>query len=85
MVLPAYQRQGLGSKMIRYAVDELSLSRLPVWLHTQVRASGFYNKFGWQEVDRLNVDMSEWKGKGLGFGTHSSLCMVREPGVETRD
>ena len=79
MVLPTYQRHGIGSEMVRYALEELPSGQLPIWLHTQVRAAGFYDKFGWKEVDGLDVDMSEWKGDGLGFGMHRSLCMVREP------
>ena len=84
MVLPTYQRQGIGSTMTRYALNELSLGKLPVWLHTQVREWGFYKKFSLNEVDCLAVDMSRWKGEDMGFGMHRSPCMMREPGVAAR-
>lgn len=33
----------------------------------------FYWKFGWVMVDSMDIDFSEWVGKGLGYGVFRLL------------
>ena len=34
MVLPAYQKQGIGSALFRHGFEKLGANELPVWLVT---------------------------------------------------
>lgn len=79
-VLPAYQRQGIGSMLIRYGLENLPLDELPIWLCTQMRGRNLYLKFGWEDVDCIDVDLGELAGPNNGYGMHRSPCMVRPPG-----
>lgn len=44
-----------------------------------MRGQGIYGKFGWEDVDCIDVDLAERAGPGLGYGMHRSPCMVRPP------
>ena len=80
MVLPAYQRMGIGTKLMRYGFDELGAGALPIWLATQARARHVYETLGFEEVGVVDVDFGEFMGPYMGFGVHRSVCMVRQPG-----
>lgn len=80
MVLPAYQRLGIGSALLRYGFEELGADELPIWLVTQMRGRAMYLKSGFEDADVLDIDFSEYAGPYRGFGVHRSICMVRQPG-----
>ena len=80
MVLPEYQKLGIGSPLLRYGFEELRADALPIWLVTQMRGRDMYLKFGFEDVDVLDVDFSEYTGPYRGYGVHRSICMVRQPG-----
>ena len=77
MVLPAFQRHGIGTKLVRYCLDTLEMDQMPVWLTTQMRVLNYYLKFGWEEVDAFETDLSKYTGPLLGYGLHKSPCMIR--------
>ena len=80
MVLPAHQRMGIGSALLRYGFENLEADKVPIWLITQMRGRAMYQKFGFEDFDVLDVDFSEFAGPYRGFGVHRSICMVRQPG-----
>ena len=77
MVLPAFQRHGIGTKLVRYCLDKLEMDQMPVWLTTQMRVQNYYLKFDWKEVDAFETDLSKYTGPLLGYGLHKSPCMIR--------
>lgn len=79
MVLPAYQRKGIGTALMRYGFEELGAGVLPIWLVTQVRGRQMYQTLGFEDVDVVDIDFSEFMGKYKGFGVHRSVCMIRQP------
>ena len=81
MVLPAYQRKGIGSMLLRYGLESLEANTMPIWLVTQMRGRDFYQRFGFEDVDVLDIDFSEYTGPYRGFGVHRSICMIRRPGA----
>ncbi|KAI9757778.1 MAG: hypothetical protein M4579_003314 [Chaenotheca gracillima] len=80
MVLPAWQRRGVGSAMIRWAFENLRLDSMPVWLNAQLDGYPLYQKFGWKDVETIDIDLSDWAGPSRGYGQHRTVCMIREPG-----
>ncbi|MCJ1246111.1 hypothetical protein MMC30_003316 [Trapelia coarctata] len=79
-VKPEYQRQGIGSELLRWGFATFGLEKHLVWLTTQMRGRNIYRKYGWVDVDHVDVDMSEWGGKLRGFGVHRSPLILRQPG-----
>lgn len=74
---------GIGSALFRHAFETLGADEVPIWLVTQMRGRQMYLKFGFEDVDVLDVDFSEYTGPYRGFGLHRSICMVRQPGGVT--
>ena len=80
MVLPAYQRMGIGTALLRYGFETLEADKVPIWLITQMRGRAMYRKFGFEDFDVLDADFAEFAGPYRGYGVHRSICMVRQPG-----
>lgn len=80
MVLPEYQRKGIVSAMFRYAFDNLGANEVPIWIVTQMRGRAMYLRLGFQDVDVIDVDLSEYAGPWQGFGVQRNICMLRQPG-----
>jgi len=80
MVLPLFQRKGIGSALFRYGLQTLGADEVPIWLVTQMRGRAMYLKFGFQDVDVIDIDLSEYAGPYQGFGIHRNICMIRQPG-----
>ena len=79
-VKPGYQRRGIGETMLRWGFKQLELDKEQIWLTTQILGREFYRKFGWEDVDAVDTDLSTYLGKYRGFGIHRTVFMVREPG-----
>ncbi|MCJ1378760.1 hypothetical protein MMC17_001859 [Xylographa soralifera] len=79
MVLPEFQRRGIGSALLTYGLETLGANKWPVWLVTQMRGRELYRKFGFDDADMLDIDLSEYAGPHRGFGSHRSMCMIRQP------
>jgi GNAT superfamily N-acetyltransferase len=79
-VKPEWQRRGIGSALLRWGFAEFGLEKQLVWLTTQMRGRNIYRKYGWVDVEYVDVDLSEWGGRYRGFGIHRSPLMLRQPG-----
>ena len=73
----AWQRQGVGRMMVDYMYREYGLENEMVILQTTASAEKFYEKIGWKTMDSIDIDLSEWAGKGLGYGLLRCPQMVR--------
>lgn len=82
-VVPTHQRRGIGSALLKYGLDTLGAGALPVWLGTQMRGRNLYLKWGFEDVDSVDIDLTEFGGEWCGYGVHRSPCMLRMP--ELRD
>ena len=78
-----FQRQGIGSALFRYGLEKLGADESPIWLVTQMRGRAMYLRFGFEDVDVVDIDLSEYAGPFQGFGVHRNICMVRQPGRVT--
>ena len=79
MVLPAYQNLGIGSAIIRWALSNLHLDSMPTWLCAQPDGYSLYKKFGWRDIEAVDIDLSTWAGPNKGYGMHRTVCMLRDP------
>lgn len=79
MVLPEWQGRGVGSAMIQWALKNLHLDTIPVWLCGQPDGYALYQKFGWRDIENVDINLSDWAGPDRGYGMHRTVCMLREP------
>ena len=75
----AWQGKGVGRMMVEYMYREYELEKEVVIVQTTASAERFYEKMGWKTVDSTDIDLSEWAGKGLGYGLLRCPQMVRYP------
>ncbi|KAL8785419.1 MAG: hypothetical protein Q9195_008654 [Heterodermia aff. obscurata] len=80
MVVPAFQRMGVGSTLLQHGLELLGANKVPIWLVTQMRGRAIYLKFGFEDVEVIDFDLSDFAGPYQGFGIHRNICMVRQPG-----
>ncbi len=79
MVLPTWQGRGVGSAIIRWALQNLHLDAMPTFLNAQPDGYALYKKFGWNDIESVDIDLSRWAGPNKGYGIHRTVCMLREP------
>ena len=84
MVHPSHQRRGIGSALLQHGFHTLGADTVPIWLITQMCGRNLYAKFGFEDVDVLDVDFAEYMGPYRGYGVHRNICMVRQPGGRAR-
>ncbi|KAJ5885561.1 hypothetical protein N7495_010071 [Penicillium taxi] len=78
-VLPNYQRQGLGSMLVEFGVHKADELSLPAYTEASPEGLGLYLKHGFQEVDRVTVDLEQWGGPEGDFNSYGLL--YREAGM----
>jgi GNAT superfamily N-acetyltransferase len=74
MVLPDFQKQGIGRAIIDFALTNVDLGGLPVYLNSSLSGAPLYQKMGWKVVDTVTV--GDATVEGLGSGGYVSSCMV---------
>lgn len=72
---PKHQRRGAASLLLQSMVDEADKLGLPVLLESSEEGHKLYQKYGFKDVEVLEIDMSKWR-HGIA---HLSWAMVREP------
>ncbi len=77
IVLPSYQRQGLGTMLIREGLAAADRDNARTYIEASHMGLGLYKKFGWKEVDDIVIDMRPHGGTGIA----SEKCLMREPGA----
>ena len=81
-VTPDRHGQGIGRQLVEHIYSRYDLDKELVIVQTRAVSEGFYTKLGWVTVDSTDIDLSEWEGKGKGFGMHRSPQMLRYPVLE---
>ena len=83
-VLSQYQGQGVGTRLLRYALDQLKLDQRCIYLRTPAATREIFLHQGWREVDTYDVDLAEWAGKLRGYGMYRTSILVRDSsGLDT--
>ncbi|RFU24680.1 hypothetical protein B7463_g11657, partial [Scytalidium lignicola] len=74
-VHPDYHRQGIGSLLLEWGIEEADKRGVKVWLTSTPQAIGVYQKKGWEIVNEHKVDL----GKHGGSTIYKRARMVRRP------
>lgn len=80
---PAYQGQGLGSQLIRWGTEQADRLGVFCWVHASEAGWPVFVRHGFEEVDRLEVDLDEWAAgppaTGGNWGKYVFRYLVRQP------
>lgn len=61
-VLPDYQRQGVGKKMLEWGLKQADELGVECWIDATPAGLGLYKKFGWEEVNVVTIDLEPYGG-----------------------
>lgn len=76
-VLPEFSRRGIGAGLLQRCLKHADARGLKAWVEASPVGLGLYRKFGWEEVERLEIPLEEWGGKE---GQRITMTyMLREP------
>ena len=80
---PSFQRQGMGSALVKYGNQLADQATLPILLHATPIGYPMYAKHGFETVQYLDVDLREWvpggKSNDKGYGNYRYRYMLRLP------
>src|SRR3569833_1606608 len=83
-VLSQYQGQGVGTRLLRYALDQLKLDQRCIYLRTPTATREIFLHQGWREVDTYNIEKAEKARKHKKNGTYRTSILVRDSsGLDT--
>lgn len=77
VVLPSYQGKGIGTRLLRWGLEQADQLGVKVWIDASPAGLRLYQKLGWEEVSRLEIDLQEWGGRE--GETDLTVSLVREP------
>jgi hypothetical protein len=85
-VQPTFQNFGIGTALLTQLTRRADAAKLACWVHASPASHGVYEKAGFREVGRLEVDLGEFVGtgdgkarvKGNGWGGYVFRYMVRD-------
>lgn len=76
---PTYQRQSIGSQLLKHCLDITDGSPLSTWLIAFPGSHSLYLRFGFKDVEHRDVDLNAWdNGNFRGYGIYRQYAMVRE-------
>lgn len=73
-VRPSYQRQGLGSMLLKPVLEQADKEGKKVYITGSLEGLGLYTKFGWREVGEVVLDFRPYGGD-----ERKTVLMMREP------
>lgn len=78
-VSPHYQRQGIGSALLKIATDYADNARVASYLEATPAGYPLYSVRGFNTVESMDFDLSQWAGEDKGFGVYRYRAMLRLP------
>ncbi|GMG45284.1 unnamed protein product [Aspergillus oryzae var. brunneus] len=77
VVLPEYQRKGVGAKLMTKGLEEAMALNLPVWLESSEEGYALYKKLGFKDLnDSIVMDLTKYGESGIA----TTACMLLENG-----
>lgn len=80
---PAYQGRGVGTAMVRWIVAKADAENVLCWVQSSPTAVGVYLAQGFEEVEHLDVDLTDFAPGGRegkrGWGVYGFRYMLRHP------
>ena len=62
VVLPEWQGKGVGKRLLEWGIEKADKKGLDCWVDASEAALGFFEKFGWEQVGVVEVDLADWGG-----------------------
>lgn len=87
-VLPEYQNMGIGTTLMKWGLDQADREGVFCWVSSGKGSEGMYERFGFREVGRLELDLDEWAKGSLssegnspqsGWGVYNWTWLIRDP------
>lgn len=90
VVHPSHQGKGVGKALARKGTDRADVEGVCAWVHASETGLRVFEKCGFEEIRRLELDLDEWNSEGLVppegegemWGTYVLRYMLREPLVK---
>lgn len=60
---PQHQGRGAGATLLRWGLEKAQEAGLEAFLESTKAGRGLYEKNGFQHVEDLDLDLSQWGGK----------------------
>jgi len=79
-VRPEYQRKGIGTEMLKQGIQRADDEGLLMYLEAMPKGLELYKRFGFVEVDRVEVDLSKYGGKEGQWSIF--VLMMRTPQMQ---
>lgn len=83
---PKVQGKGIGSMMLQWAGKKADEDKVKIWVHSSEAGWPVFKKNGFEEVERLTVDLDEYAtkkrivdGKEEKWGSYTFRYMLRDP------
>ena len=65
-VLPEWQGKRVGKRLLEWGIREADKRGLECWVNASEGSVGFFERFGWEEVGFVEVNLADWGGeKGI--------------------
>ena len=77
VVLPSYQGKGIGTRLLRWGLEQADRLRVRTWIDASPAGLRLYKKLGWEEVSTLEIDLGAWGGKK--GQKDLTVALIREP------
>lgn len=65
-ILPEYQNMGIGRALINWGLDRAESENVFCWVSSGKDAIGMFERMGFKELGRLELDLDEWAPSLLG-------------------
>lgn len=62
-VRPEFQQKGIGGTLVEWGVQKADELGLIAYTEASPKGLGLYLRFGFEEIDRVTVDLEPWGGK----------------------
>ena len=75
VVSPTHQRRGIGTLLLSEGLQEVDKLGLPCVLGASPEGEGLYRRWGWEEVEVMEMRLWEYEGgEGMGLARHVVMC-----------
>jgi N-acetylglutamate synthase-like GNAT family acetyltransferase len=73
---PKQEGRGAGSALLKWGIQKSDELGLPAYLESSPDAHGFYKKYGFEDVEIFELDLSRFGGPKK---MHTAPLMTRQP------
>jgi GNAT superfamily N-acetyltransferase len=76
-VTPSHRRRGIGTQLVKLAVEKAEKAGLPLALGSEPAAHDFFLTQGFKDTKHVDIDLRKWAAEYSGFGIFRFSGMVK--------